>query len=387
MPFRKKVFAVIVILPAISLLVLLNFYSLGLQSMHGYHRDVVEVRQYDGGRGAFRVLFSKVRDAKEANELVAARSNYVETDLTDPVRDELRSGSMEGAQEEKDMVTAETKEAETTEIALMRFKPRTQSPSYDVIQDYQQDNEHNGEERESSQMLVQRTHPEDTSSFSPEDVVNRQSILQPNVQAIPKPVLNLSKSSLNTLSSSQRQKTTVDAVKKLLLYNEIESAEALWAVAQNQKPSEDTKPPQPSKPSHELKHNGMRAVTNQFHVLSSMSWPVPQFTRSDILQSQWVKDLKHYLTGITEFRQISVVTANQEHQEVVLNWLISSVTVAKLSLRNVLVLSLSTKLHDLLISKNMNSIYVSPTSVINGAGLKRITSAFNQVRRNGILVN
>ena len=372
--FRKKAFAVILILPAISLLLLLDLYNLRLQSGHGYHRDVLEVRQNDGDGGAFRLLFSKVRDAKEANELLAARSNYV-GDFSGPVHEELLSRPVEGAREKEDVeraVRVEKKEVETTEIAPMRFKPHTQPPSYDIKDDdYQQDLEHEEEEREASAPIIL---PEDSSS--PKAVANFQSIPQPNVQAIPKAVYNLAKSSL---SNSQRTKTTVDAVKKLLLYNEIESAEALWAVAQNQEPSENNKKmAKSSEPPHQMKHNVMR-TNDPFHVLSSMSWPVPQFTRSDILQSQWVRDLKNYLQGINEFRQISVVTANLEHQEVVLNWLISAATVAKLSLRNILVLSLSAKLHELLISKNMNSVYVSPTSVINSAGLKRITSAFNQV--------
>ena len=117
----------------------------------------------------------------------------------------------------------------------------------------------------------------------------------------------------------------------------------------------------------------------QFPVKSYMSWPLPLYTRADILQSQWAKDLKQYLSGIGSFNQISIVTANQEHMEVVLNWLVSAIIVAKLPLENILVLSLSLKLHELLVSKKINSIYVPSTSVISKSGLKQIRTAFNQI--------
>ena len=200
--------------------------------------------------------------------------------------------------------------------------------------------------------------------------------LQANLDAI----FNLTHSS----SESPREsgvdvikKSGVEVIKKLLLNNETESARALWVKAQQKHLSKTAASTTEGRVSQ--RQGGSLENKRLFHVQSSMSWPVPHFTRSDILQSRWVQELKSYLETITVWRQISVVTANLEHQEVVLNWLVSAVTVAKLPLNKILVLSLSLQLHDLLTSKKVNSVYIPPASVISKAGLKRITTAFNQV--------
>ena len=200
--------------------------------------------------------------------------------------------------------------------------------------------------------------------------------LQANLDAILK--------STHSSSESPREsgvevikKSGVEVIKKLLLNNETESARALWIKAQQKHLSKTAASTTEGRVSQ--RQGGSLENKRLFHVQSSMSWPVPHFTRSDILQSRWVQELRSYLETITVWRQISVVTANLEHQEVVLNWLVSAATVAKLPLNKILVLSLSLQLHDLLTSKKVNSVYIPPASVISKAGLKRITTAFNQV--------
>ena len=409
---KKKVLALVLGLALLSLLVVRDFHSYLLQSMsHGassggshYDKSLLEVRRYDSELGDFRVLFSKLRDAKEANDLM--------TDLNDaiPVDDVEESDSPGGGGGGVIEVDEELVKKTETVVATMKFKPLTQAPHYDInIDDNDEDEEevaqHYVEQEGVVKPLTQAPHYDiniddndededeeeeaqhyvEQEGVEPEDGKNSELEFHSKVFSRPKPRLRVGTiDSVQPLDQSvsrfQRQKTTVDVIKKLLLHNETESAEALWAVAQNQRP-EIKKPSQTiSSVQTTRTHNkDSNKESNRFLVQSSMSWPLPQFTRTDILQSQWVEELKNYLGGITEFKQISIVTANLEHQEVVLNWLISAVTVAKLSPRNILVLSLSVRLHELLVSKKINSIHVHPTRVMNTVGLKHITSAFNQV--------
>ena len=387
---RKRALVIAAGLSALSLLVVWDVHTLRQQSNFGYHDGVMEVREYSGELGVFRVLYSKLRDANEANALLAAKSRLSYSVADSDIDIDIIDNETQPVEEKLERVVEEPENSEETAtvVVSMKFRPlaRSHRDEYEAggtYEEYAADNE----EQKSPQ---ERTNLQDTN-FRP---LQRDTVSSPTVttepthraQAIPKQRHVFSNHS-NPFSNAKRQKTTLDAIKKLLLYNEIESAEALWNLTKSQQLSSHSENEKPSNtPQQQITqstHNKHK-MSDQFRVQRSMSWPVPQFTKTDILKEKWVEDLKQYLQGITEWRQISVVTANQEHQEVVLNWLSSAVTVAKMSLRNILVLSLSPTLHSLLVSKKMNSIYVSPSSVINHAGLKRITSAFNQVGKTVI---
>ena len=349
---RKRVIAIIVVVSALSLLVAWDVHKLGLQTASGYDGGIVEVRKYDGRSGVFRVLYSRLRDADEANALVAARSNLP--------YDEQRP--VEGADDEADgHGKAKAKSSRATVIPSMKFRPLTESPQREDEVD-----EKSSEEEEES---PRRRTPSQESHSAPVRARPKNQTLETDIDALLNPPNSW-------VSNTQRQRNTMEAIKKLLYYNETESAKALWVAAQSQDSSERKSS---LNTDDRVVTETPKSEEEEFSVSSSMTWPVPQFTRVDVLECLWVEDLKRYLQGITERRQVSVVTANLEHREVVLNWLISAVTVAKLSLRNILVLSLSTELHEFLVSKKMNSIYVSPADVISTSGLKHITTAFNQV--------
>ena len=119
-----------------------------------------------------------------------------------------------------------------------------------------------------------------------------------------------------------------------------------------------------------------------FTINSYFSFPLPQYTNplSTILQSDWVHSLKEYLVTLeTGSKQISVVTANWEHEVVLLNWLISAFLVASPPVENVLVLSLSRKLHEMLKSKSIPVIFIDPTTIIRSSATHFIRTAFSQV--------
>ena len=112
------------------------------------------------------------------------------------------------------------------------------------------------------------------------------------------------------------------------------------------------------------------------------SFPLPQYTNPlpTILQSEWVHSLKEYLSTLeTGSKQVSVVTANWEHEVVLLNWLISAFLVASPPVENVLVLSLSRKLDKMLKSKNIPVIFIDPTTIIRSSATHFIRTAFSQV--------
>ena len=111
----------------------------------------------------------------------------------------------------------------------------------------------------------------------------------------------------------------------------------------------------------ELVHSASKIDIKQpFH------FPQPQFSQPDdyLLQSQWVFDLRKILAR-TKGRQVSMVTSSIEHQDVLLNWLISAYIVASPPLDNVLVLSLDESLHNLLTTRGITSLYVSASMVVN----------------------
>ena len=385
---RKKALAIILGLSVLSLLVIWDIHTLRQQAGSSeYNSGVLEVRKYSGELGVFRVLYSKLRDVNEANILLAAKSNLdvISADgaAGDGEEAQVAGGGERGVMEIGDELEKNIEKV----VATMRFKPLTQAPHDETAQGSYENEENDDTEERNEENDDTEEHNEEKKSVE-NNLVFRplqhdiDSVSYPTVMAKPKSqsppdIEDIQPRDHDSISILQRQKTTFDVIKKLLLHNETESAEALWAVAQNQHSVKKISQTTPAAVQPQI--SSARKTNKQFHVQSSMSWPLPQFTRRDILQSQWVEDLKQYLRGITEWRQISVVTANIEHQEVVLNWLISAVTVAKLSLRNILVLSISVKLHEFLISKKINSILVHPTSVMNKVGLKRITSAFNQV--------
>ncbi len=115
-----------------------------------------------------------------------------------------------------------------------------------------------------------------------------------------------------------------------------------------------------------------------FSIKSYLSVPHPSFTQKAVLQESWVRELQKFLRTL-QSQQVSVVTANEDHSVVVLNWLISAVVVSNFSLENTLVLSLSPNLAKLLHSKGIPTIFVEPRSVIADSARNIVRTGFSQV--------
>lgn len=354
-----------------------------------YDSSLLEIRQYRSDLGWFQVLFSRVRDPEQANAMLAANTKQNRLLMAEESFSETELDS------EGDLQVAEETQEPTTVLATMRFRPLTRTPEAD-----------SGLEGKAwSQTSDENPHPPIFDhTFRP--ISKRKQILAAvdalrnsppfatrdstkqgvgDVQHTP-----VSRDQQNPPENVQLALPSVSAVNQpkgiRLWAQDKPSSIPQWAdrseyrnirvpslnIQQKQEQPKEvfTKPVESTHNHHDI---------SGFTVKGYMSWPLPLYTRTDVLQAQWVKDLKQYLSRVTAFKQISIVTANIEHKEVVLNWIISAIIVGKLPLENVLVLSISRSLHELLISKKINSIYVHPSSVISTSGLKRITSAFNQI--------
>ena len=382
MPRHKKLIGVFAVLCGMSFLVAWDVHTLhrGATAPSQFDDGMAGVRGYGGEEGVFRVLFDRLRDPNEANNPLAAKSldlryaRIIDSVVLDNNEEENEKSSI-GNERRGERANTMSRPPTPGDVEINE----AEASSREIVQQLDESSPasfgHNRGIRTAEEATVlQKEKPSVNSQGfgadhkSPAAHKLKLQHLQDDIEAI----LNLT----HPVSRSQQQKTAVETIKKLLLHNETESARVLWVMAQEQHLSHTETPTAKTDQSQSLSHRENKKL---FHVRSSMSWPVPQFTRSDVLQSHWVQELKIYLEKMTTQRQISVVTANQEHQEVVLNWLVSAVTVAGLPLERILVLSLSVQLHDLLTSKKVNSVYIPPASVITDKGLKHITTAFNQV--------
>lgn len=115
-----------------------------------------------------------------------------------------------------------------------------------------------------------------------------------------------------------------------------------------------------------------------FRIAEPFSFPQPAFSRpkSALLRSQWVSDLQECLRSVSG-SEISVVISSAEHTELVLNWLIAAFVKIEEPLRDVLVISMDQRLHSILTSRGISSLYVHKSMVINPKA--RISKVFSQV--------
>ena len=122
--------------------------------------------------------------------------------------------------------------------------------------------------------------------------------------------------------------------------------------------------------------------SHDFLVIWPFHFPQPRYSKStkELLQSQWVVNLREYLKTV-DGKQVSVVTSSIEHTDILFNWLISAHLVADPPLKNILVLTLDESLHDLAESHGFSSLYVSPEMVIDpSVKIKRVFSQVHIVR-------
>ena len=115
-----------------------------------------------------------------------------------------------------------------------------------------------------------------------------------------------------------------------------------------------------------------------FSIREPFHFPLPRFSRdkSELLRSPWITKLQELLRGVQD-TQVSLVTASIEHQDVLLNWLISATLVASPPLVNILVLTLDESVFDLMSSRNISTLLVTEGMVVRPSA--NVTRRFSQV--------
>lgn len=120
-----------------------------------------------------------------------------------------------------------------------------------------------------------------------------------------------------------------------------------------------------------------------FQIREPFAFPQPAFSRSapELLHSQWVKDLQAHLRPLPRGSQVSVVISSVEHTEVLLNWLVAALVKLMQPLRNVLVISMDSGLHHMLVSRGVSSLFVHKDMVVSpDAEVPRVFSQVHVVR-------
>ena len=87
---------------------------------------------------------------------------------------------------------------------------------------------------------------------------------------------------------------------------------------------------------------------------------------SEVMQAEWVHPLLKILNRFSKrSKQVTLVLANHAYQDVLLNWLISAMVVAKPPIENILVVALDKQLYELLQKRQVPSIFVPSSSILN----------------------
>ena len=118
----------------------------------------------------------------------------------------------------------------------------------------------------------------------------------------------------------------------------------------------------------------------------NFSLPVPFATLplGQLLQVQWMQELRHYLNAVTpDSGPVTIVSSDYSYREILINWLISALVQVDRPLSNVLVLSLDSSLHALLQGKGFACIHVPPEQLLRSVVINRLALtghvAFTQV--------
>ena len=94
-------------------------------------------------------------------------------------------------------------------------------------------------------------------------------------------------------------------------------------------------------------------------------------------RSKWIKSLRSHLATLSGRKIINLVSSNSQYQDVLLNWLISSVVRSGLELQSVLVISMDLSLHTRLCNRGIPSVNVPLFQLIQSD--TNFTKAFDRI--------
>lgn len=91
----------------------------------------------------------------------------------------------------------------------------------------------------------------------------------------------------------------------------------------------------------------------------------------EILNSAWVVQLKGLLARVHLQKQVSIVLANSDYLEALLNWLIAAKVRLSPPIMNVLVICLDEDVFSVLNDRDIPSIHINPSTVLNVTELRK----------------
>ena len=115
---------------------------------------------------------------------------------------------------------------------------------------------------------------------------------------------------------------------------------------------------------------------SDFTIANDFAFPHALNTLKDvkkIASTKWVKDLASVMTTWPNNRTVMVVSGNVEFQQPLLNWIISAVLKANVSLDHILIIAADEMLHKLLKERSIGSIFVPPGSLYDSKIIKMST--------------
>ena len=122
---------------------------------------------------------------------------------------------------------------------------------------------------------------------------------------------------------------------------------------------------------------GFRSVESEEHPLT-LPFPYATLPANELLQQQWVRDLQQTLLKLPQKSSpITLITCNNIFRDMLLNWLFAAKVRVSPPVANVVVLSIDQSLQQLLIKKEIPSVYINPDSFLtNHLHLRRSAIIF-----------
>lgn len=105
---------------------------------------------------------------------------------------------------------------------------------------------------------------------------------------------------------------------------------------------------------------------SRFSIASDFAFPHALNTlrgAEEIARTRWVQELASIMMTWPDNRTVMVVSGNTEFQQPLLNWIISAVLKANVSLDRILILAADESLYEVLKERRVESVFVPPTSL------------------------
>jgi len=105
------------------------------------------------------------------------------------------------------------------------------------------------------------------------------------------------------------------------------------------------------------------SLLSSLHAPPSFPWLQDKIQSNPerVMQFEWIKDLKSFLTSVDVRCPIAIVTSDSHYEDALLNWLIMSTVTLEDPIKNTLILSLDSNLHQLLQNRSIKSLHILPS--------------------------